>query len=134
MSGGDINCLMDLWAASLLKYGDKPPFADHPSLYRAIDSIEHGDVAWECFKASYQGEKPACETPAWMNTEYDVWFRNPRVVVCNMLKNVDFEGKIDYSPVQDFNNDDERQYQNLMSGEWAWQQAVRTCLLLFVSC
>jgi len=124
MSAGDINTLLDLWAASLFKHHDHPPFADHDDLYTMIDLIPHGDVAWDCFTTSYQGDKPATDVPAWMNAEYDVWFRDPRTVVRNMLANPGFDGEIDYAPLRDFDASDKRQFQDFMSGDWAWKQAV----------
>jgi len=37
-----------------------------------------------------------------MTSEYDVWFRNPRLLVHHILSNPDFDGKIDYAPVQEY--------------------------------
>jgi hypothetical protein len=124
MSAGKINALLDLWAASLFKHGDEPPFADDDDLYTTIDSIPHGDVTWECFSTSYQGARPDGQTPSWMDVEYEVWFRDPRTVIRNMLANPDFDSQIDFVPLHKFDADDERQFQNFMSGDWAWQQAV----------
>ena len=42
-----------------------------------------------------------------------------------MLSNPDFDGEFDYSPYRDFLEEDERRYEHLMSGDWAWAQAVR---------
>lgn len=44
MSQGDINTLMDLWAATLLKHGDTPPFSNYQDMDKVIDSIPLGVV------------------------------------------------------------------------------------------
>lgn len=125
MSGTSIDMLMDLWAASLLKHNDAPPFANHTDLYRTIDSIPLGDVPWQHLSVKYRGERPDDAVPQWMNDEYEVWFRDPRAIVRQMLANPDFNGHIDYAPVQNFDDNGDREYQNFMSGDWAWKQAVR---------
>ncbi|KAH9955094.1 hypothetical protein BJV74DRAFT_880179 [Russula compacta] len=47
MSAGDINELLDIWAASLFQHRDHPPFADHNDLYVTINAIPHGDIPWQ---------------------------------------------------------------------------------------
>jgi len=37
MSGGNIDILLNLWATSLFKHDDQPPFTSHQDLYAAID-------------------------------------------------------------------------------------------------
>ncbi|KAG1775762.1 hypothetical protein EV702DRAFT_953773, partial [Suillus placidus] len=59
MSAPNINTLLDLWAASLLKHDDQPPFADNKDLHKTIDNIPIGGVNWQSFKIQYSGEKPA---------------------------------------------------------------------------
>ncbi|OBZ69148.1 hypothetical protein A0H81_10933 [Grifola frondosa] len=122
MAGSNIKELLDLWAATLLKHNDDPPFCNHKDLYRTIDSTILGDVKWESFVMSYEGEKPDRNVPAWMTASYDVWFRDPREVVRNMLVSTDFDGEIDYAPLREF-VDDERRLKNFMGGDWAWRQA-----------
>ena len=127
MSGGQVDRLFDLWAATLLKHNDFPPFADHRDLYAAIDSIPLGDVKWEAFSCMYTGEKPDGDYPSWMDGSYDVWYRDPRQVVCNMLANPAYSAEMDYRPYREYStNGDERQWRDFMSGDWAWDQAVHT--------
>lgn len=123
MSAGNINTLLNLWAASLIKYGDDPPFINTEDLYRKIDSTSLGDVKWESFSMSYQGEQPDGNVPTWMTTKSDVWFRNPLAVADRILGNVDFNGEMDYAPFREY-VDGKRQLKDFMSGEWAWKQAV----------
>jgi Plavaka transposase len=125
MSAGDIDDLLDLWAASLLKHGDCPPFADHKDLYNTIDASPQGDVPWNSFSTVYSGRRPDDNVPPWMDTQYDVWWRDPRIVVQNMLGNPDFDGAIDYAPYQEFEQNGERRFCDFFSGDWVWQQAVR---------
>jgi hypothetical protein len=87
MSAGDINFLFNLWGASLAVHGDGPPFSKAKHLYDTIDSTPLGDVTWESFALLYNGNRPVENTPAWMEAEYDVWFRDPRTLVHNLLSN-----------------------------------------------
>ncbi|KAG2126953.1 hypothetical protein DEU56DRAFT_872848 [Suillus clintonianus] len=124
MSAGDINVLLDLWAATLLKHNDKPPFADCRDLHKTIDSTPVGDVKWQSFRVQYTGEKPEHNVPPWMGQCHDVWYRDPHEVVRNMLANPDYATEMDYQPYREFSTDDnERQWQDFMSGDWAWNQA-----------
>jgi len=53
MSAKNINTLLDLWAATLLKHHDSPPFANHSDLYETIDSTPLGSVLWQSFSLTY---------------------------------------------------------------------------------
>lgn len=97
MSAGQIDTLLDLWAATLIQYNDSPPFASHRDLYGTIDSTPLGDIAWESFSMSYKGVKPAENVPPWMKATYEVWFRDPRLLIHNILANTDFDGEIEHS-------------------------------------
>jgi hypothetical protein len=125
MSGGDINILLNLWAASLAEHGDDPPFNSHDDLYDTIDSTPLGDVPWESFSLRYNGNLPTGEVPSWMKSEFDVWFRDPRTIIQNLLSNPDFDNEFDYSPVQEYDMEGNHRFQDFMSGDWAWKQAVR---------
>jgi hypothetical protein len=135
MSAGNVDTLMDLWAASLLQHNDNPPFTNVKDLRDAIDAIDLGHVSWESFTIKYSGELPQTTTvPEWMKTSYEVWYRDPLEVVHNMLSNPDFNDQFNYSPFQEF-EDDKRKWSNLMSGNWAWTQAASCfiCLLVFLA-
>jgi hypothetical protein len=125
MSADHIDTLLDLWAASLFKHDDHPPFANHKDLYSTIDATPRGDVPWQSFSVSFTGAIPDGEVPPWMNANYDVWFRDPRTVIQNMVGNPDFDGEIDYAPIRQFEANGERRFKDFMSGDWAWKQAVR---------
>ncbi|KAG2037356.1 hypothetical protein BDR03DRAFT_864200, partial [Suillus americanus] len=123
MSAGQIDTLLDLWAATLIKHDDSPPFTGHRDLYETIDSTPLGDVPWQTFLMSYSRTSPAENVPPWMTAEYDVWFRDPRLLVHNMLSNPDFAAEIEYVPYRDYTDDNKRCYKNFLSGDWAWKQA-----------
>jgi hypothetical protein len=124
MSSGDINCLLSLWAASLATHGDEPPFSKATDLYNTIDSTPLGDAPWESFSLQYNGTRPSEGVPPWMDAEYDVWFRDPCTLVHNLLSNPDFKSDFDYAPFQEHTSDGVHRFQEFMSGNWSWNQAV----------
>lgn len=125
LSQKKIDHLLELWAATLVPHNDSVPIANHPNLHRQIDAIGLGNVRWEHTCLKYKGSLPAATRhPEWKTTEYDVWYRDPREVIKNILGRPDLEGHVDYAAYQEF-NDEKRQYGNMMSGDWAWRQSVR---------
>jgi hypothetical protein len=126
MSGGDMDFIFNLWAASLAEHGDVPPFSSHNDMYDTIDSTPLGDLPWESFSLQYNGVLPDGAAPSWMSAEYDVWFRNPQLLVHHILSNPDFDGEIDYAPLQEHSTTGAHRFQNFMSGDWCWKQAVRS--------
>lgn len=129
MSEGDINFILGLWAASLAVHNDEPPFANADDMHNKIDSITLGDAPWESFTLQYNGPRPDGEVPPWMTSDYDVWFRDPRVLVHNLLSNPDFKDEFDYAPFQEHSHSGAHRFQDFMSGNWSWRQAV--CALTF---
>ncbi|KAG1883500.1 hypothetical protein F4604DRAFT_1677803 [Suillus subluteus] len=123
MSAGQIDTLLDLWGSTLIKHQDTPPFSSHHDLYNTIDMTPLGGMTWENFSMSYNGVRPAENVPPWMMSTYEVWFRDPRLLIHNMLANPDFDGKIEYVPYRDYNDKDQRCFKNFFSGDWAWKQA-----------
>ena len=123
MSGPKIDQLVHILAS--LYPDNPPPISDHRELYSVIDSIQSGEVAWNSFSVSYNGELPGegLPIPPWMTDKYEVWFRDPLILMENQIGCPDYKGKIDYSPKRVFRNG-KRRYRDLMSGNWAWEQAV----------
>jgi hypothetical protein len=125
MSAKNLDFLCDLMAVSLTKHCDTPPFADHKDLYNVIDATQLGDVPWQSFSVQYTGECPEV-VPPWMNDEFEVWYRDPRAMAYNILANPTFKDEINYTPFHEYNaSDNTCQWKDFMSGDWAWQQAVR---------
>jgi Plavaka transposase len=135
MSASHINTLLDLWAASLRKHNATPPFANSSDLYNTIDSAPLGDVPWQSFSLCYNGELLGDNLPPsqWMLSEYDVWFRDPHVIVKNMIDNPDYNHQFDTTPVRDFDHNGKRKYQHFMSGDWAWDEAASLTITYFIS-
>ena len=121
---------MDLWGATLLPHGGSPPFANYSDLYQTIDSTELGGAPWQNFAITYQGEHPEVSAPEWMTSSYEVWFRDPHVLIKDIVANPDYKGHVDYVPTQEFDATDDRQYHNFMSGDWVWEQAVRISVFI----
>ena len=121
---GQANLLLAFWSASLAIYDAEPPFSKTSHLHDTIDSIPLGDVAWESFALQYNGPRPVENIPPWMEAEYDVWFRDSRTLVHNLLSNPDFKSGFDYTPYQERTNEGVHRFQDFMSGNWAWNQAV----------
>ena len=134
MSATKLDELMQLWAARSHP-GDEPPFADHADMYNAIDAIPVGEVRWKCFSVSYGGPRPESgEVPPWMDAEYLVWFRCPREIARNQLRNPEFASGMDWAPKRVFDSRGRREYRDFMSGNWAWRQAVsRICVCINIS-
>ncbi|KAG1735575.1 uncharacterized protein EDB91DRAFT_1238202 [Suillus paluster] len=108
MSGGDIDFIFNLWAASLAAHGETPPFTNHVEMYNVIDSTPLGDVAWQSFTSEYNGTLP----------------EDPRILVHNILSNPDFKGEFDYTPLQEYDTSNgAHRFQDFMSGDWCWKQA-----------
>ena len=125
MSAGNIDELLGLWEATLAPTGADPLFTSHKDVYSTIDSTPLGDCPWETFSLQYNGEKPTHNTaPSWMTASHDAWFRNPRTLVQNLIANPDFNGGFDYAPLQEYDTNGNHQFQNYMSGNWSWKQAV----------
>ena len=128
MSAGGINVILALWAESLARHGEGPPFSSASEMYKTIDSTPLGDVAWESFSLQYSGAQPTGgNAPSWMTETHDIWFRNPRKLIHNIISNPDFESGFDYMPYQECTIDGVHRFGDLMSGNWAWRQAVSAC-------
>jgi hypothetical protein len=121
MSQADMDTLMRLWATTTSD--GCAPFQNHQEMLATIDAINLGDIPWQSFSAKYSGDIPPADPPDWMLKEYTVYFRDPLSVVRSMISNPDFKGQFDYAPYREF-EDGKRRWTDLMSGNWAWKQAV----------
>jgi len=123
MSAGHIDELLNLWAASLVEHGADPPFASHDDLYSTINATPLGDCPWQHFTSQYIGDRPEHDVPSWMTSEHEVWFRDPRILIKNMVSNPDFDGEFDFGPFQEHDKGNHC-FQNFMSRNWSWKQAI----------
>jgi hypothetical protein len=124
MPAGEIDELLDIWAASQIPFGAQGPFHNSRDLYQSIDNTTVGNVPWQSFTLNYQGDIPADNPPSWMTHSHEVWYRDPHQVIKNMLANTDFNGEMDTAPFREYDEHGNREYSDFMSGEWAWEQAV----------
>ncbi|KAJ7495687.1 hypothetical protein B0H11DRAFT_2389285, partial [Mycena galericulata] len=86
-----------------------------------FDQVHQRD--WESFSVKYTGPIPETGTvPVWMNETYEVWFRSPLGIFEKQLANPDFKDEMDWAPKRIF-KDGKRQFCDLFSGNWVWEQA-----------
>ena len=123
MSAGNIDELLDIWAESMMESGEDPPFKSHEHVYETIDATKHGDAPWNCLVVSYNGE--ASNTcPSWQMDEWEVFYRNPDLVLRQMLENPDFNGQIDYAAYVGLDKTGKRYWSDFMSGNYAYRRSV----------
>ena len=62
---------------------------------------------------------------SWKSKSFDIWFCDPHQILKSQLARCDFANEMDFAPkeVTDLNTY-VRHYQNFMSGQWAWEQAM----------
>jgi len=122
MSSKNINKLCAIHDDFLQDYHDVGPFASIQHMLETIDSIQHGDAPWMCLKASvpYEDEN----VPSWKKKAYDIWYRDPDIVLQQMLQNQDFHGEFNYALYVELDSNGERVWSNIMSGNYAWWQSV----------
>lgn len=102
-----------------------------------IDSIQEGSAPFYTIRFRYSGQLPP-NPPHWMTEMYELCTRDARVLLHNHLQTADFKDEINMRPYRQFNHKGERVWSNLMSGDWAWDEAVMSisipCMLLVAHC
>ncbi|KZP25615.1 hypothetical protein FIBSPDRAFT_733491 [Athelia psychrophila] len=122
MSGGNIDELMELWAMSAGEKGNFSPFDSFDHMYAAIDATKVGDAPWKCFSTTYTGNLGE-DAPTWQLADYEVWYRDPDVVIANLLANPDFDKQFDYAPYIELDKSGQRRWSDLMSANLAWRHS-----------
>ena len=122
MSAGNIDELLDIWGEST-ENGEDPPFRSHEHLYETIDATRHGDTPWNCLVVTYNGEA-SHPRPSWQMGEWEVFYRDPDIVISQMLENPDFDGQIDYAAYVGLDKTGKRCWSDFMSGNFAYQRSV----------
>ncbi|KAK0445666.1 uncharacterized protein EV420DRAFT_1622636 [Desarmillaria tabescens] len=122
MSQRDIDELMDLWALDLHKHEDDAPFDNHQALYKAIDEICVGSAPWKCFQTVVPPNLGA-DAPDWQKQPYQVWFRDPDLVIANILANRDFEKEFNTAPYVHLDAHNQWRWSDFMSGNYSWWHA-----------
>jgi len=124
LSQPNVDQLLSIWSATLAPHRNEPPITSYHDLHAQIDGIDLGFTPWKSWTARYQGRRPEnSAAPSWMDEGYQLWYRDPRKVVHNILTNPDFSTTLDYIPYRDFCNGKHR-YCDFMSGDWGWNQCV----------
>lgn len=116
---------LDLWRATVIKHGSDAdvPWHNTHDLFKTIDSIRAGEASWKGYAFSYSGPKPHTP-PQWMEEVYELNTRDVLTVLEQQLVTTDFDGQFETTPYQEFNAQGDRVYSNLMSGHWAYREAV----------
>ena len=128
MSNASVDTLSQLIRATLITHGVAPDdvnlFESNANMLSAIDSTPLGDVPWQGFSITHDGPLPqAGVVPSWMTKSHDVWYRDPQLLIHNLLANRDFNSEFDYIPFQEFDAQKRRRWRDFMSGDWAWKEA-----------
>ncbi|KAF7288733.1 C2H2-type domain-containing protein [Mycena indigotica] len=121
ISGSNINELLEIWAMDKLKHDDLAPFANADHLYEVIDTTILGDAPWKCLTT--EPLSTDLNAPEWARQSYEIWYRDPEVVVKNLLDNPDFDGLFDYQAYIELNPENERRWSDFMSANYAWEQS-----------
>ncbi|KAJ7269028.1 hypothetical protein C8J57DRAFT_1609187 [Mycena rebaudengoi] len=121
MSSKNIDNLLEMWGFSMMKHGDLGPFQDYKHIYDTIDATKVGDAPWKCFLTEPMAT--GNDAPAWARQQYEVWYRDPELVVANMLDNPDFDGAFDYTPYVQIDTNEKRRWSDFMSANYAWRHS-----------
>ena len=126
-----IGCGLDLWKATMIDCAGKKsiPWQCEEEMCANIDQIQEGSVSWTTHILWYNGPKPDSEpVPTWMDQDFELNTRDVLKVLEQQIANPELNGKFDYVPFREFDNEGDRVWSNLMLAHWAWTEAVRHCL------
>lgn len=120
---------LDLWMAQRIQAAQSTEVDDVPwktanDMYQTIDQIQHGHTPFRTYYFKYSGPRPI-DPPSWMLQTYELCLRDSRAVIHHQLANQEFAKEFHAAPYQQFQADGDRVWSNVMSGEWAWNEAVR---------
>ncbi|KAH9040802.1 hypothetical protein EDB85DRAFT_2072152 [Lactarius pseudohatsudake] len=126
MSASNINELFDFWALSVEKHDIAAPYDSHRTLYATIDTIQDSDAPWQCLSVNAASDNSDIleHAPSWKREEYEVWYRDPDVVIRNLLDNPDFASQFDTAPYIMTDTQGERRFTDFMSGHFAWRRST----------
>ena len=103
-------------------------FKDADDMLDTIDSVSRYDVAWNRIQVRYNGPTSANDPP-WMHEPFKLYHRDIVQFTETVASNPEFDGSWEYIPYEEHQpveNGNMRVFENLMSGRFAWKQAVRT--------
>jgi hypothetical protein len=116
---------LDLLKAAVIKAnGDlKFPWLSTKKMYETIDQIQAGPAPFRSYHFQFSGTMPPTP-PKWMTQTYELHARDPQLVLQQQLATPEFADKFTPTPYRRFQPDSQWVISNLMSGDWAWDQAV----------
>ena len=88
-----------------------------------MHTLIHTISPWQCFK-TLPSDYMEDDAPNWKKQEYEIWSRDPDVVVRNILANPDFDNEFDPAPYVEIDRDGQRQWADFMSGNYVWHYCV----------
>ncbi|KAJ7233657.1 hypothetical protein C8J57DRAFT_1249760 [Mycena rebaudengoi] len=124
MSTTNIDTLLELWALSQMKHNNLGPFQDYKEIYETIDATKVGDAPWKCYQTTPMAVGD--DAQAWARQSYEVWYRDPDVVIANMLDNPDFDGAFDTAPYVHLDAQGNRRWSDFMSANFAWRHSDKS--------
>ncbi|KAJ3791358.1 hypothetical protein GGU11DRAFT_751978 [Lentinula aff. detonsa] len=89
-----------------------------------IDSIQDGSAPWQCLETEID-KNITPDAPEWQKTSYQVWYRDPDIVISNILSNPQFSSTFDYASYIHIGKDGKRRWSDMMSGNFAYGQSTK---------
>ena len=89
MSASNFNMLCELLKATRLPHDSIPLFSNYTELCQTINKTPVRGVTWESITLSYTRPQPD-DVPLWMESTYELWYRDPRLTFKGMLENPKF--------------------------------------------
>ena len=128
-SADDIQRGLDLWKATVMIHQTDDdshgvPWKTAKEMYESIDSISATGVVWTTHQLSYNGPQPDGTLPWWMQESYELNVRDVLSVFEEQLASKEFNSQFEYTPYEEYDQKGSRVYSNLMSGNWAFREAV----------
>lgn len=110
--------------------GSSSPFDLCRSLYATIDAIRDGDAPWQCLTVNSTTNNLLEDPLPWKKQEFEVWYRDPDVVIANLLDNPDFARQFDAAPYIMTDGQGKQRWTDFMTGNFAWRRSVSENRLL----
>ncbi len=120
LSEGHINKLLEIFGLAMENAEGEARFNKAKDLYNAIDGILYGSAPWKCFVSELHTDLPT-GAPIWQEESYKIWFRDPDVVIKNILSNPNFADLFNPAPYIETAPDGKRQWSDYMLRNFAWR-------------
>lgn len=99
-------------------------YKDYSAVESVIDDIPYGPKVWSTYAVRYNGPVDA-NSASWKRETYFIHARNTLHVAEALAGSTDFKEKFDIMPFEEYTGPGCRRISHLMSGRWAYKQAVR---------